>query len=168
MIDSRMAEDRLFWSAIAPIRDSEPFSRLKSTQHHNDSVYNHTLRVAWVAYRMAVKTGADVPAVLRGAMLHDFYFHDWREKAYLLNHGWTHPVIALQNAQSFFGPLSDKEANIISSHMWPFNFRCPPRYREALLVSLADKYVATGEVVVMFFNFFVRNGRKLFIKRHEI
>ena len=38
------------------------------------------------------------------------------------------------------------EENIIVSHMWPLA-RKMPRYREALVVNLADKLCATAEVV---------------------
>jgi hypothetical protein len=36
--------------------------------------------------------------------------------------------------------------------MWPFNFTNPPRYKEAFIVALADKWVATAEVLLMFLN----------------
>ena len=146
-------KDEAFLALVAPIVETEAFGRLKLTQHHNDSVYSHTMRVAYRAYRIGRRWGADEKALIRGALFHDLYFHDWREKEHILNHGWTHPFIALENAKRHFPPLTDHEANIISSHMWPFNIANPPRSKEALIVSLSDKIVASAEVVLMFFNF---------------
>ena len=155
MLDSYLNDER-FLSLVKPYVESEAFQRLKRTQHHNDSVYSHTLRVAYRAYRIGLATGADEKALIRGALFHDLYFHDWREKEHILNHGWTHPFIALDNARKHFPPLTDHEANIISSHMWPFNLTNPPKSREALIVSLSDKLVASVEVVLMFWNFLKR------------
>jgi uncharacterized protein len=156
MMQDKYLKDEEFLSKIASVRDSEAFQRLKRTQHHNDSVYSHTLRVAYLAYRMGRRLKADEATLIRGALFHDLYFHDWREKEHIINHGWTHPYIALDNARAHFAPLSEQEAHIISSHMWPFNIANPPRSKEALIVALSDKIVASGEVVVMFFNFIAR------------
>lgn len=155
MLDS-YKNDEAFMMLVAPYIEKEAFVRLKETQHHNDSVYSHTLRVAYRAYRIGLAVSANQQALIRGALFHDLYFHDWREKKYILNHGWVHPRIALENARLYFSPLSDHEANIISSHMWPFNIRNLPRSREALIVSLSDKMVASVEVIIMFWNFLKR------------
>ena len=65
-------------------------------------------------------------------------------------HGTTHPRVAAENADRDFG-LTDKEMNIIRSHMWPLTLRTMPKSKEAALVCLADKYIATKEMV--FHNF---------------
>lgn len=165
-LDAYLA-DAEFIGLVAPVEQTDAFRKLKLTQHHNDSVYNHTLRVAYKAWRMGRKWHADETALLRGALFHDLYFHDWREPEHIINHGWTHPYIALENARKHFSPVSDSEAHIISSHMWPFNFKNPPKTKEAIILALADKWVATGEVIIMFFNFVsrtmtrpFRNGRR--------
>lgn len=147
---NRYRKDSVFMEKIEPIISSEPFLRLKETKHHNDSIYDHTLRVTYKAYRTGKLLKADEAALLRGALFHDLYFHNWRDKEYIFNHGWTHPVIALKNARELYPPVTEKEANIISSHMWPFNVKNPPRSKEALIVAFADKWVATGEVILMF------------------
>lgn len=161
MLDAYKHDDE-YMRAVAPIIGTEAFQRLKKSQHHNDSVYDHTLRVAYRAWRLGRAWKADEASLLRGALFHDLYFHDWREPEHIVNHGWTHPFIALDNARKHFGPVSELEANIISSHMWPFNPRNPPRSKEALIVALADKSVASGEVVLMFFNFIARSFRRVF------
>ena len=55
-------------------------------------------------------------------------------------------MVALKNAWALCGSLTPMEENIIVSHMWPLA-RKMPRYREALVVNLADKLCATAEVV---------------------
>jgi len=144
--------DAGFMERVRPIIETEAFQSLKKAQHHNDSVFQHTLRVAYKAYTIGSRHTVNMEALLRGALFHDLYFHDWREKEHLLNHGWTHPFIALENAKRHFGPVNELEANIISSHMWPFNVFNPPRSKEALIVALSDKLVATVEVILMFYN----------------
>jgi len=147
---NRYLKDDLYLQKIEPIISTEPFQRLRETKHHNDSIYDHTLRVAYKAYRLGRLFKAREEELLRGALFHDLYFHNWRDKEYIINHGWVHPKIALKNARELYPPVTEREANIISSHMWPFNFTNPPRYKEALIVAFSDKWVATGEVILMF------------------
>ena len=52
----------------------------------------------------------------------------------------THPETAAKNAEALTGDLTDKERNIILSHMWPAG-RHLPRSREAWLVDMVDNYV---------------------------
>jgi uncharacterized protein len=165
MLD-RYLQDPEFMARISAVAGSEPFQRLRKSQHHNDSVYDHTLRVAYQAWRMGKRWKADEEPLLRGALFHDLYFHDWREKEHIINHGWTHPYIALENARKYFSPVSEHEANIITSHMWPFNIANPPGSKEAFILSIADKIVASGEVVLMFMNFLRRSVRRLVHPSH--
>ena len=51
---------------------------------------------------------------------------------------------ALINASNNF-ELSEKEANIIKSHMFPVDYRIP-KYAESWIVSLVDKVLSFGEV----------------------
>ncbi|HAP42543.1 MAG: hypothetical protein A2087_13900 [Spirochaetes bacterium GWD1_61_31] len=162
-------KDAEFLAKIEPYIKRPEFQRLKNSQHHNDSVYSHTLRVAYKAWRVGKHFSQHPDELLRAALFHDLYFHDWREKEFIICHGWVHPVIALKNARELFGPITEREANAISSHMWPFNFTNPPRFREALIVTFSDRSVATGEVVVMFFNWIKRlvTGQKRDLKKED-
>lgn len=117
-------------------------------QHRNTDTYSHcrhvTLKSIWIIRRMGIR--ADMGAVIRGAMLHDFYLYDamssgispWR-------HGWTHPETALSNAERIFC-LNPKEKNIIYSHMWPIHITHIPKCREAVIVNIADKVCAVEEI----------------------
>ena len=91
--------------------------------------------------------GLDYRAAARAGLLHDLYLYNSRKKpSYYGNQCFTHPVVALKNAWALCGSLTPMEENIIVSHMWPLA-RKMPRYREALVVNLADKLCATAEVV---------------------
>ena len=59
-------------------------------------------------------------------------------------HGFSHPGSACVNASNYF-QITQKEQNIIQSHMWPLTFRHMPTCREAVIVCLADKYCAVVE-----------------------
>jgi hypothetical protein len=50
----------------------------------------------------------------------------------------------MKKAQEDFD-LTEKERNIIRGHMWPLTLVHPPKSKEAILVCLADKDIATRE-----------------------
>ena len=114
-------------------------------QHGDTSIRQHTISVAYTAVALARKTHLkyDYQAIVRGALLHDYFLYDWHEPHHGL-HGYTHASIALHNAAENFA-ISPIEADVIKKHMWPLNI-APPRYREAMIVTLADKICSTKEV----------------------
>ena len=117
-------------------------------QHGVTSVYEHSVSVAYMSLRLAKKLHVKVntTSLLRGALLHDYFLYDWHEKdATHRLHGFYHAGTALKNAKADFN-LNDVEENIIARHMFPLN-PIPPRYKEAWLVCLADKYCAAVEVM---------------------
>lgn len=125
-----------------------PVERLQSYRHHLvTNVWDHSCRVARISYRLArgLRLSVDEDALLRGAMLHDYYLYQ-RSAEHIrpYPHFVRHPKIALRNAQALF-PLSEKEKNIILSHMWPVDLRARPRSREAWLVCMADKLATVYE-----------------------
>jgi len=60
-------------------------------------------------------------------------------------HGFVHPGIAVQNANEYFS-LNNIEKDIIEKHMWPLTLRLP-RYKEAYVVLMVDKYCAFSETL---------------------
>jgi uncharacterized protein len=162
----RYEQDHDFMTKIKPYIEHPEYQKLKNNQHHHDSVYNHTLRVSYLAYKIGKKLSKHPTELLRSALFHDLYFHDWHDKEFIINHGWTHPKIAAKNAALLFGPLSEREQNAISSHMWPLSFFNPPRFREAFIVAFSDKTIAFGEVILMFFNWIGRIFRGESRKKH--
>ena len=60
---------------------------------------------------------------------------------------FKHARIARYNAETVF-KLTDKEKDIIQSHMWPLNPTDIPHSREAALVCMADKMSSSYETVL--------------------
>ena len=118
-------------------------------QHGGVTVYRHCVRVAVLSCRLADAFGwqVDRAALIRGALLHDYFLYDWHEKddSHRL-HGFTHPRTALRNACADW-TLTDREQNIILRHMFPLT-PVPPRCREGWLVCLADKLCAVQEMAM--------------------
>ena len=126
------------------------YSEMKKYYSHSDvTVYTHCIKVAFAAYAFAVKHDirCDRKALVRGALLHDYYLYDWHDpnKGFCW-HGFKHHRFALQNAERDF-PLTKRERKIIHSHMFPLTFWCLPTCLEAWIVSIADKIVATEETL---------------------
>lgn len=80
-------------------------------------------------------------------MLHDMYLYDWHDgDPSRKTHGFDHPEIACNNAVENFD-ISEKEQDIIRSHMWPLNITKIPKSKEALIINIADKYCALVETI---------------------
>ena len=118
-------------------------------QHHGSNTLSHCIAVTKKSFELAEKFGWDIDEreLVRGAMLHDYYQYNIKEEGLsAYRHGTSHPKIAMQKADKDFH-LTEKEKNIIRGHMWPLTLAHPPKSREAILVSLADKEVAAVEFV---------------------
>ena len=132
---------------------SEKYQRLKTfIQHGNVTVYEHCIHVALCAIKLNRKLYANSKEreLVRGALLHDYFLYDWHNADAPGNihpklHGFYHPGIALRNATRDFA-LSEREKDTIRKHMWPLTVN-PPRYREAWIVCMADKYASTLETL---------------------
>jgi uncharacterized protein len=142
---------------------SENFKKMKDYKQHGDiSVLSHSLRVAQRSLKFAAFMNrhniiVDEQAVVRGALLHDYFLYDWHEKDLWHNwHGFRHASTALRNADKEY-ELTDMEREIILKHMFPLNIR-PPRCKEAWIVNLADTYCSAGETFM---------GRKPHDKRRK-
>lgn len=138
---------RCFLSCVQDLLYSPQVQSMREFPHHpGTTCYQHSVFVAYVAFRLARRWGLDYTAAARAGLLHDFYLYNSRDKSqYHGNQCFAHPVNALKNAWVLCGSLTPMEENIIVSHMWPLARRMP-RYREAFVVNLADKLCATAEV----------------------
>lgn len=116
-------------------------------QHFNVNCYEHSLAVAYLSVSLAYKFNVEVNmrSLIRGALLHDYFLYDWHEKdeSHKL-HGFSHAMTALKNASKDF-ELNEIEEDIIKKHMFPLNIALP-RYKESVLVTMADKICAAYEV----------------------
>ncbi len=119
-------------------------------QHGEIDRLKHITSVAYLSYVIAKKLKLNVRETVRGAILHDLFYYDWHENDWSHRpHGYRHPGFALKNAK-ILCKLSKKEENIIKRHMWPLT-PVPPKYKEAFVVSIADKYCAYQECMISWF-----------------
>jgi len=140
-------QDREARELLSELEKDPRVLRMKEyTQHGGTSAYDHCVDVARKSLKVAEKfKGTDRKAVVMGALLHDYFLYDWHSKGDRL-HGYHHPKIAAQKAREDFA-VSDKEAQIISSHMWPLTLTAVPKSREAWIVCMADKWCSLKETV---------------------
>lgn len=156
-LEGRRPLGKEFHETVEDILRHEEFLRLKNYFHHNSSIFEHAVNVAYFSYRICKFLKLDHRSAARGALLHDFFLYDWRNhdvpdlprEKY---HGIEHPGIALANAKKYF-TLNDIEKDIIVKHMWPLTIT-PPRYKESFIVTFADKYLSSKE----FFDDFRTHG----------
>ena len=115
-------------------------------QHGDITCLEHCLQVAYCSYLACRLLRLDYRSAARGALLHDLFLYDWHgPNPYRGLHAFNHPLVALRNASGQF-TLTARESDIIRKHMWPLT-PAFPRYRESLIVSLADKYCAVRETI---------------------
>ncbi|MDR2045243.1 MAG: HDIG domain-containing protein [Clostridium sp.] len=133
------------------ILKSRNFDKSKDfLQHGSMSVKTHSINVA--KYSLAIseklRLSCNREEMIRGALLHDYFQYDWhktKDKKPWKLHGFTHPKLALQNASREYR-LSSRERDIIRKHMWPLTI-VPPVYKEAWVVSAADKWCSLMETI---------------------
>lgn len=143
------ADDADFFDLMRDLYFSDEVQGLKKyPQHSSINRLDHITSVTYVSYVLAKKRRLDVRATVRGAILHDLFYYDWHDPArWHRPHGYKHPRFALTNAKKLNTEITPKEENIILRHMWPLTVT-PPKYREGWIVSLADKYCATQEMLL--------------------
>lgn len=133
------------------ILHSENFkSTKKHIQHGTVTVNDHCISVAKHSIILAQFLGIKYNRreLIRGALLHDYFLYDWHDKDHinpLKLHGFYHPGRALKNACAEYD-LTEREKDIIRKHMWPMTV-IPPMYREAWIVTVADKWVSLMETL---------------------
>ncbi|HHV64234.1 MAG TPA: HD domain-containing protein [Peptococcaceae bacterium] len=161
--------DEFFLKTAKPIIEHEEYQKMKYIPHHNGSVFEHCVRVAYLSYKIALWCRLDVVSTIRGALLHDFYLYKFkkREKKNLLAEGYrhsrNHPKIAKENALKYFN-LNEKEIDIIINHMFPVGL---PRCYEAWITSFADKGLALLEYSVRAWTFaYLKTKISLKARRH--
>ncbi len=136
-----------FYNIINPILKSNEFIKRKKYAHHGEiSVYDHSLAVSILAYKIAKKFKLNYKDAAIGGLLHDFYRNPWQDnqikKKFFQKHGFTHANDAYLNASYFYPDYINKKIeNIIKSHMFPLNKKLP-KFKESWIVSLADKIIS--------------------------
>lgn len=119
-------------------------------QHGTTTLFKHCRNVALMSLKIArvFHVKVDAKSLVRGALLHDYYLYDWHDKKVCPHlHGYVHPTLALQNAEKIY-TLNPIEIDIIKHHMFPLTI-CPPKTKEGIIVSIADKLCSTYETFKM-------------------
>ncbi|GAU76840.1 HD domain-containing protein [Fusibacter sp. 3D3] len=141
-----MNRDREFHGIIHEIIKNSEFQKTKKIRHHSDSVFHHSLQVAYLSYKLAKKLKLDYHSAARAGLLHDFFLYDWRapkKNRFFEKHGFTHAKEAHRNAKMHFS-LNPKEEDAILKHMFPLTIS-PPKNSISWIVTLADKYISIAE-----------------------
>lgn len=141
---------RKFWRIAREIHKNPNLKEMNEyTQHGDVSTFDHCASVARMSYLInhKLKLKCKERDLVRGAYLHDYFLYDWHNWDGHL-HGFSHPHVALKNADKVF-ELSEIEKNIIKSHMWPLTFLNIPRCREAWVVCLSDKLCSIRETLFL-------------------
>ncbi len=149
-----MVRDYESWAALLfcmrAVRQNPRLAAMAFNRQHGDtSCLLHSVAVALYSLRLAraFRLRVCARALVRGALLHDYFLYDWHEKdASHRLHGFHHPRTALVNAGRDYA-LTPVERDIILKHMFPLTPR-PPRYLESLLVCLVDKGCSLYETAV--------------------
>lgn len=141
---NQIYNDSIYYDYAKDILRNVEFQRRKTFLHHQDSVYEHSIRVSLLAYKISKYLSKYFPIstqdVVVSALLHDFYLQPWRESKGKW-HGFTHGNIACNNANNFFSnKMNEITTNSIKCHMFPLSL--PPKYYEGWIVTLADKLVS--------------------------
>lgn len=137
-------EQKEFDEIAKIIINNKEYQRRKEFKHHGEeTVYDHCLKVAEIAYKMAKKRNLRIKETVIGALLHDFYYEPWQDntekKKFFKKHGFVHAAEALENSRKEFGDLINPLiGDIISKHMFPLNIKLP-KYKETWVVTTADK-----------------------------
>ncbi|MDR1805790.1 MAG: HD domain-containing protein [Clostridium sp.] len=123
---------------------------LEAIPHHiPTTLLTHVRCVSYLSYSLCKRRGGDLRVAARGGLLHDLYYYDWHDFSDGTHrwHGVLHPSRALKNATELLGEIDERTANCIKRHMFPFT-PVPPKYKEAWIVSAADKICSNYDVLI--------------------
>lgn len=137
-----------YFEIVKDILKHPEYLKLSQYLHHkNVRRLDHCIAVSYTAYMIGKRAGLDVVALARAGLLHDFFMY----KDLPAFHTLTHPKVALQNSLKYF-KLSEKEKNIILSHMWPMSLVWPQN-KEAWLIVKVDKSIALKDFFSLIHSF---------------
>ena len=141
------------------LQDDRIWSMQNYIQHGSVSCLEHSFVVSYYCYTLIKRlhVSCDERALVRGALLHDYFLYDWHKKDDGHRwHGFRHGKTAARNAKRDYR-LNRLEEYIIARHMFPLTV-LPPKSKEGWMVCLADKWCAAEETVRPFFRIFRKRG----------
>jgi len=144
-----MYNDIYYMNIVRDILEHEEFNKIKCIEHHGITRFEHSMKVAYTSYKIAKFLRLDYREVARAGLLHDFFLseEDRTFKDRFVSY-FTHPKYAVETSKKYFD-LSDKEIDIIKSHMFPV-YTSVPKYVESWIVSLVDKTYSSFEFLTKF------------------
>ena len=136
-----------FRSLVYEVCNDRVVQRMKFYKQHCDtSCFIHCYEASYHCYRICKMFGLDYQSAVRGAMLHDLFLYDWREKSNEHSlHAFTHGRKAYENASKIFD-LNYIEKDMIVNHMWPLTISFP-KTREGWVLTFVDKFCALKEII---------------------
>lgn len=136
-----------FEEIIKEIINNEKFKELKNIKQHGrkNTRYMHCYNVAKETYYKCKKKNLDYISATKAALLHDFYNEHYNNLLKRIVLFFNHGNKSLENSLKYYN-LSEKEKNIIASHMFPATYVIP-KYKESIIVSLMDKKIAFKEII---------------------
>ncbi len=154
---------KLIYKYANDILSSPTVQSQKKYKHHGSvSVYDHSFSVTLMCLTIAdmIPVDIDTPALIRGALLHDYFLYDWHEPdATHKCHAFQHPKRAMKNAVRDFS-VGEKEQDIITRHMFPLTPK-PPKYIESWILCVADTLCAVKEVAADKTDYLKECGRRI-------
>ena len=144
----RYMDDPEYLACVQDILESEVINSMDRFIQHGDTTCKaHCIQVSYMSYCICRKYNWDYRGAARAGLLHDLFLYDWHSHAKETGeyfHGFTHPAVALKNADRHF-QLTDAERNMILRHMWPLT-PVPPRSMAGMSIVYADKFCGLVEV----------------------
>lgn len=143
-----ISDELYFWAS--DILNSDIFNEMDNFVHHgNVSTLEHSINVAEKSLKCVNKRGikCDKRSLIVGCLLHDLFLYDYHERYNRVArfHAFTHPKVALKNAEMYY-ELNKIEKEIIKKHMWPATI-VPPFKKEAWIIVWQDKVCAIEELL---------------------
>lgn len=144
-LKEKAKDDIEYQSIVKELIENETVLEMKNyRQHYETDCFEHCYAASFYCYKICKRLGLDYKSAARGALLHDLFLYDWREKSDRKGlHAFTHGKCALENANKLF-KLNKIEQNMILRHMWPVTV-VPPRYIEGFILTIVDKHCAMEE-----------------------
>lgn len=146
MITLRLSDETVtFAREHSDITENPAYRKLMQIPRHGcTNTFDHSVRVAYLAERMAPKFGVDPESAARVGFLHDFCFVNYHVEGHSGHYCFYHPVEAIENAETYNYDLTETEKKAIRCHMFPLATSIPTS-RLACVLTLSDKIVATYE-----------------------
>lgn len=136
-----------FCADVCDLLRNEKVMEMKNYPHHGKiTTHFHSVYVAYTCHKAAKRLGMNTAELTRAALLHDLYLYNWYTDKHDELHAWYHPKMAVINAEKYVCKLTDKQKDMIYSHMWPLHLM-PPKTVEGFILTFSDKHCANMDLI---------------------